>query len=428
MEKYIALKIPLQSAVTEPQVSLHGQLLPSEGPAFSTDRFSLPASSAGDHGPAPDVHFEDEDTLKTPFIAEIESVTCCPMTNTVAVLDISGSVFFAFVVEQESGRLTLQFSSEAGMPVGGVGSLVSKLVMLPREIAQGGASSVMALTLGGSVVRVDAGGPAASAAAVGRFETGGSSGRSSSVPFVEEPGGGGSPEPWSSCSSRGAAVGGVKFHPLFSSLFLVSYGNGDLAVFDTTASSLPVLYFPQMSSSSHTAVAWSGVRPTVFFALTKTGLLQIFDLAANSEGPVEQLDLGSLPRAGEEQQEESSPFSGMPPGQSTLDSEESANFPVVDLASCPETGKLVALYCSAKSPSGGGGKVLVRILELSAAYAQPLSQYPQQKPVLQNNKFFDARNNLFEKNRGNLPMMKKMVENRAAKLEIDILHKVLLMS
>jgi hypothetical protein len=87
------------------------------------------------------------------------------------------------------------------------------------------------------------------------------------------------------------------FNPFLPGLLLAAYADGDLALFDSVLC-VPVAHWAGACSISvgrPTSVAWSPLRPCVFFV--KAGAsLDVWDLAANSHSAVLQIDVSSQVR------------------------------------------------------------------------------------------------------------------------------------
>jgi len=88
------------------------------------------------------------------------------------------------------------------------------------------------------------------------------------------------------------------FNPFFPGLLLVAYASGDLALFDCSLC-VPLTHWGGVvARSGRITVAWSPVRPCVFFA--KAGAaLDIWDLAERTYAPVLTVDLAGPPPDGE---------------------------------------------------------------------------------------------------------------------------------
>jgi hypothetical protein len=85
------------------------------------------------------------------------------------------------------------------------------------------------------------------------------------------------------------------FNPFFPGILLVAYAEGDLALFDCTMC-VPATHWSGAISKApnlHASVAWSPVRPCVFF-VKSLDTLDIWDLAERGWAPVNCVDLGAL--------------------------------------------------------------------------------------------------------------------------------------
>jgi hypothetical protein len=84
------------------------------------------------------------------------------------------------------------------------------------------------------------------------------------------------------------------FNPFFPGLLLVAYAEGDLALFDCTMC-VPTTHWSgavPKAPNLYVSVAWSPVRPCVFF-VKSLDTLDIWDLAERAFGPIESVDLAS---------------------------------------------------------------------------------------------------------------------------------------
>ncbi|CAD7975083.1 unnamed protein product [Amoebophrya sp. A25] len=356
-----------------------------EPPTYSTDIFALHSMGDldGGFGGSHDVDMlgtttastttamQDHDdatlvsatALQPPFLGEIVSVATSK--ELLFVLDVAGSISSWRLLDQDP---KLVYIGPTVMDKSG--PLAARVVAVPREISPQSASYVV-LSLGGGPPTCNGNHDVLASA----FE-----------PPVSDTAG-----------SPHSAV----FHPVFASLLLIGYLGGDVALYDTTLA-VPLLHFKHDFGSHSVAgrpskgakasmrgIAWSPVRPTVFFVLTGAHM-QIWDLAVSTTSFAENVAL---------------PPNLLPSG-----------FGFTVLA---ESGR--PLYMSK-----AGCLVLMQVPE---KYTTPLKAYPTTQPHLQNNKMFDSRNNLFDtRNKDSLAYMRKVLENKNTKLEIDILHKVLLMA
>jgi len=94
----------------------------------------------------------------------------------------------------------------------------------------------------------------------------------------------------------------VQFHhffpqqpPFFPGLLLVAYAEGDLGLFDCTMC-VPATHWSgavTRAPNLHISVAWSPVRPCVFF-VKSLDVLDIWDLAERSYAPIDSVDLSSV--------------------------------------------------------------------------------------------------------------------------------------
>jgi len=85
------------------------------------------------------------------------------------------------------------------------------------------------------------------------------------------------------------------FNPFFPGLLLVAYAEGDLALFDCTMC-VPATHWSgavTRAPNLHMSVAWSPVRPCVFF-VKSLDVLDIWDLAEKSYAPIDSVDLSSI--------------------------------------------------------------------------------------------------------------------------------------
>uniref|UniRef100_H2Y925 Uncharacterized protein n=1 Tax=Ciona savignyi TaxID=51511 RepID=H2Y925_CIOSA len=81
-----------------------------------------------------------------------------------------------------------------------------------------------------------------------------------------------------------SSVTSISFNQFNSSLMLVSYKSGDLALF-TVNKDLPVMTWP-LDGVSMLFCHWSNCRSSVFFSLDSTNRLQVWDLMAIDSAPV----------------------------------------------------------------------------------------------------------------------------------------------
>jgi len=82
------------------------------------------------------------------------------------------------------------------------------------------------------------------------------------------------------------------FNPFFPGLLLVAYAEGDLALFDCTMC-VPTTHWSGAISKApnlYVSVAWSPVRPCVFF-VKSLDTLDIWDLANSAHAPIDSIDL-----------------------------------------------------------------------------------------------------------------------------------------
>jgi len=83
------------------------------------------------------------------------------------------------------------------------------------------------------------------------------------------------------------------FNPFFSGLLLVAYAEGDLALFDCTLC-VPVTQWADGARPGRPlSVAWSTVRPCVFF-VKAGGILDVWDLSEKGYAPVLQVDIAAV--------------------------------------------------------------------------------------------------------------------------------------
>jgi len=84
------------------------------------------------------------------------------------------------------------------------------------------------------------------------------------------------------------------FNPFFPGLLLVAYAEGDLALFDCTMC-VPTTHWSgavTKAPNPNVSVAWSPVRPCVFF-VKSLDTLDIWDLAERGYAPIDSVELGS---------------------------------------------------------------------------------------------------------------------------------------
>jgi len=85
------------------------------------------------------------------------------------------------------------------------------------------------------------------------------------------------------------------FNPFFPGLLLVAYVSGDLALFDCTLC-VPIVHWAGAISQApcrNISVAWSPVRPCVFFVKADVSL-DVWDLSEKAHLPVQTVDLNNL--------------------------------------------------------------------------------------------------------------------------------------
>lgn len=82
----------------------------------------------------------------------------------------------------------------------------------------------------------------------------------------------------------------MRFHPTVPTHFLAGYSNGDVCLFHVDFAA-PIETWIGACDSEVRWVRWSTLRPTVFFALTASGKLVIWDLLESSTAPVETIDV-----------------------------------------------------------------------------------------------------------------------------------------
>jgi len=261
------------------------------GAAFSTDSFTMSSAQAG-NGPGGERQQEDHETGKNDPSAgagvhnvEISCVRCSSGAGSdplIFALDLMGTVSFWRVLEFASQqgtqvKLALQGSVTLPASIHSVGNFIDAtgLCIHPQQqmqfvvVATSGVHQAHRHTRTSSV----SDGP-------GTFELLGSQDEDGLVP-----------DGLGSVSQACSAA----FNPFFPGLLLVAYTEGDLALFDCTMC-VPATHWSgavTRAPNLHMSVAWSPVRPCVFF-VKSLDVLDIWDLAEKSYAPIDSVDLSSI--------------------------------------------------------------------------------------------------------------------------------------
>lgn len=445
-------------------LSVSGSPLPyaEEGPAYSTDVLVLRSSDLGGTQEIPclagsgrsqvsgvsggDV---ENEVFLPPFLSEIASVSVAASGGEVAVLDVQGVVSSWRILMTDANSVRLQYMTCRLDPSG---PLATNVIHLPSEVASAGLGNYVVvaghgvgwrqddlldeqdLTMG--LETLNAGGSRGGGTVhlglpsenlAGRFES----------------------------DTSDSAPTDLKWHPLFPALLAVAYASGEVAIFDSAlsvplltlqANPLPTDGVSNVGSGSETlldssltsrvSVEWSTTRPTVLFVYAGNEI-QAWDLTESVTQPVSRTDVKRAVLA----------FAGAVQKAAAMAGTNSANWGV-GTPSIGSPGAAAGLNSGSSNlclppvmhvipagPEAGMGFIIlggkIHTLLFGDRLVTPLANYPTSSPhaqLWQQNKYFDSRYNLFDRLKDNLKMMQKIIENKGTKLEIDILHKLLLMN
>lgn len=265
--------------------SQDGELAHFEGPIwlgseFSTDQFAFSSVQKDQRDADGDAMLMGSaaDLVGGMHCVEICCVRCSDMTSgdcLIFAMDLMGVVSFWRVLElatagQKSVKLALQGSLSLSAGAGLVGDFLgaSSLCIHPQQQAR-----FVAVSTSG-VRQADRGGPTKGAFGPTSLDLTPVKEQDEEIvpgPFLSQP-----------CSAA--------FNPFFPGLLLVSYSEGDLALFDCSIC-VPVTHWAGAAGKAcASTVAWSTRRPSVFFVKSE-GQLDVWDLAASTHAPVQGISL-----------------------------------------------------------------------------------------------------------------------------------------